>query len=113
MESIKKEPPKVLVSRVMMFLEQLQTNSYRGYYNNVTIYPNPFDNEITIKVNAVKDQVVSIQLYSLTGQMLLDEKQDVVSGENLLKIQPRVSTGSYLLQIEINGEKVINKVMKK
>jgi hypothetical protein len=81
--------------------------------DNVTIYPNPFDNEITIKVNAVKDQVVSIQLYSLTGQMLLDEKQDVVSGENLLKIQPRVSTGSYLLQIKINGEKVINKVMKK
>jgi hypothetical protein len=30
---------------------------------DVTIYPNPFDNEITIKVNAVKDQIVSIQLF--------------------------------------------------
>ncbi|PKH66898.1 laminin G [Flavobacterium sp. ALD4] len=80
--------------------------------DNVTIYPNPFDNEITIKVNAVEDQIVSIQLYSLTGQILLDKKQNVVSGENVLKIQPRVASGAYLLQIEINGEKIINKVMK-
>jgi hypothetical protein len=80
--------------------------------NDVTIYPNPFDNEITIKVNAVKDQIVSIQLYSLTGQIVLDKKQNVVSGENVLKIQPRVASGAYLLQIEINGEKIVNKVMK-
>jgi len=80
--------------------------------NDVTIYPNPFNNEITIKVNAVKDQIVSIQLYSLTGQIVLDKKQNVVSGENVLKIQPRVASGAYLLQIEINGEKIVNKVMK-
>ena len=79
---------------------------------DVTIYPNPFDNEITIKVNAVKDQIVSIQLYSLTGQIVLNKKQNVVSGENVLKIQPRVASGTYLLQIEINGEKIINKVIK-
>jgi hypothetical protein len=80
--------------------------------DNVTIYPNPFDNEMTIKVNAVSDQIVSIQLYSLTGQIVLDEKQDVLRGENIIKILPRVASGAYLLQIEINGEKVINKVMK-
>lgn len=80
--------------------------------NDVSIYPNPFDNEITIRVNAVKDQTISIQLYSLTGQIVLDKKQNVVSGENVVIIQPRVVPGTYLLQIEINGEKIINKVMK-
>ena len=82
------------------------------FTDDVTIYPNPFDNEITIKVNVVKDQIVSIQLYSLTGQIVLDKKQNVVSGENVLKIQPRVPSGAYLLQIEINGEKIIKKVIK-
>jgi hypothetical protein len=48
---------------------------------------NPFDNEITIKVNAVKDQIVSIQLYSLTGQIVLDKKTKCCSGENVLKNQ--------------------------
>lgn len=79
---------------------------------DVTIYPNPFNNEITLKVNANKDQIVSIQLYSLTGQIVLDKKQNVVRGENVLKIQPKVASGAYLLQIEINGENIVNKVMK-
>jgi hypothetical protein len=57
----------------------------------MSLSTNPFDNEITIKVNAVKDQIVSILLYSLTGQKILD-KRTVVSGENLLKIQPRVAS---------------------
>jgi len=81
--------------------------------NDITLFPNPFDNEITIKVNASKDQVVSILLYSLTGQILLDKQLHVVSGENVLRIQPRVVTGVYSLVIEINGEKIVNKVIKK
>jgi hypothetical protein len=57
-----------------MYLEQLKPIVIGDIYNMSLIYPNPFDNEITIKVNAV-NQVVSIQLYSLTGQMLLDENK--------------------------------------
>jgi hypothetical protein len=65
-----------------------KTNNHWGY-TRCHYLSNPFDNEITIKVNAVKDQIVSILLYSLTGQKILD-KRTVVSGENLLKIQPRL-----------------------
>lgn len=78
----------------------------------VTIYPNPFENEITINVNVVKDQIISIQLFSLTGQLLYDKKQNILSGENVLKMQPNVASGTYLLQVEMNGEKIINKVVK-
>jgi hypothetical protein len=56
---------------------------------DVTIYPNPFDND-NYKVNAVKDQIVS--MYSLTGQIILIKKQNVVRGENVLKFQPRVAS---------------------
>jgi hypothetical protein len=79
---------------------------------DVIIYPNPFDNEITIKVNAVKDQMVSIKLYSVSGQLVLDKTQDVLRGENVLKIEPRVAAGAYVLRIEINGETTTHKVMK-
>lgn len=78
----------------------------------VSIYPSPFDNEITIKAYAVQDQNISITLYSLAGKVVLDVKQNVVKGENLLKIQPTVSTGVYVLQININGEIITHKVMK-
>jgi hypothetical protein len=69
----------------------------------MSLFTNPFDNEITIKVNAVKDQIVSILLYSLTVKKYLT-KENVVSGENVLN-QPRVASEYYLLQIEINGER--------
>jgi hypothetical protein len=78
-----------------------------------SIYPNPFDNEIMVKANAVKDQTVSIRLYSFSGTLILDVKQNVVQGENLLKIYPNVATGVYVLQITINGETITHKVMKK
>jgi hypothetical protein len=80
--------------------------------DDISFYPNPFDNEMTVKISTVKDQIVSIQLFSLTGQLVLDKKQNVVSGENVLKIQPRVASGTYLLQIEMDGKTVINKVIK-
>jgi hypothetical protein len=41
-------------------------------------------------VNAVKDQMVSI-FYSVSGQLVLDKTQDVLRGENVLKIEPRVT----------------------
>ncbi|MGO4822419.1 MULTISPECIES: LamG-like jellyroll fold domain-containing protein [unclassified Flavobacterium] len=78
----------------------------------VSIYPNPFDNEITIKANAVKDQNITIRLYSLLGKLVLDKKQNVLKGENVLKIQPTVVSGVYVIQITINGEIITHKVMK-
>ena len=78
----------------------------------VSVYPSPFDNEITIRANAVQDQNISITLYSLSGKVVLDVKQNVVKGENVLKIQPTVATGVYVLQININGGIITHKVMK-
>ncbi len=80
--------------------------------DGVTIYPNPFDNEITLKVNAIQDQIVTIELFSITSQLLFTKKVNVSSGANNFKIEPNVVSGTYLLQIEMNGKKVINKVIK-
>jgi hypothetical protein len=78
----------------------------------ITIYPNPFENEITIEVNAVQDQVVTLELYSLTSQLLFTKKVAVLSGENKIKIEPSLVSGTYLLKVEMNGKSVINKVVK-
>jgi len=82
------------------------------FIDNISIYPNPFDNEITIKVNAVEDQTVTLQLFSITSQLLFTQKVAVTTGENKIKIQPVVVSGTYLLQVEMDGKTVINKVIK-
>ncbi|SHG43180.1 Por secretion system C-terminal sorting domain-containing protein [Flavobacterium segetis] len=80
--------------------------------NPVSIYPSPFDNEITINANANKDQSINIRLFSISGKLVLEVNQNVIRGENILKIQPNVGSGVYLLQITINEETITQKVIK-
>ena len=78
----------------------------------IKLYPNPFDNEITVELNAAEKQQVVLQFVSLTGQVLSAEKRALNAGMNLVKINPNVASGVYLLKIEINGQTEIYKVIK-
>ncbi|MDG2432105.1 LamG-like jellyroll fold domain-containing protein [Flavobacterium sp.] len=81
--------------------------------DDISIYPNPFDNEIAVSTNALNDQSIIIRLYSLTGTLILDVSKNVVAGDNVLKIYPNVVAGVYVLQVTVNGETITHKVMKK
>ncbi len=76
------------------------------------VYPNPFDHNLNLTLDAKVDQEVTIQLFSITGQLVFVQKMKVVAGANNLIIAPEVTTGTYLLQIEINGKTLIDKVIK-
>lgn len=78
----------------------------------IKVYPNPFDHEITVELNAAEKQQVVLQLVSLTGQLLSAEKRTLTAGTNLVKINPNVQSGVYLLKIENNGHTEIYKVIK-
>ncbi|PXY46028.1 laminin G [Flavobacterium hydrophilum] len=78
----------------------------------IKVYPNPFDNEITVELYAAEKQQVVLQLVTLTGQLLSAEKRTLTAGTNLLKINPIVASGVYLLKVEINGHTEIYKVIK-
>lgn len=78
----------------------------------ISIYSNPFKNDLTIKVNAEKGQKVTLHLYSLTSQLLFTKKTEVQTGVNVITISPNVATGVYLLQIEMNGKSIMTKVIK-
>jgi len=83
------------------------------FSDNVSVFPNPFENDLTIKVYVDEDEEVTIQLYNLMSQLLLTKKFKVTKGVNLLKISPRVATGTYSLQVKMKKGTVINKVVKK
>ena len=81
--------------------------------DNVSVFPNPFENNLTVKVDVIESQVVTIQLYNLTSQLLYSKKFEVKIGSNLLEISPKVATGTYLLQVKMTEGSVISKVVKK
>lgn len=70
----------------------------------VGIYPNPVQSELTI---SSKQQVVSIDVYSLLGQLVLSEKN-----KNQIQVAS-LSNGVYLLQITLdNGSLLSRKIVK-
>ena len=62
---------------------------------DVSIYPNPARNEITIQTN--KTEILSIELMDMAGRLILSEKI-----EDKL-VLPALQTGMYLLKI-INSD---------
>ena len=80
---------------------------------DITVFPNPFSDALTIEVNVKSDQLVTVRLYNLTRQLILSEETEVNPGVNRLRINPSVTQGVYFLQIETEDAIVNKKLIKK
>ena len=78
----------------------------------VTIYPNPFTDNLNLEVTSSTEEIITIRLYNMMYQLILSEERQVNAGKNSIKINPGVSQGTYFVQIE-KGNAVINKKLLK
>ena len=92
---------------VLAFVEEKDDRT-----DNIRIYPNPFDTELTIELRATQSQTATIKLYSINGQVVFAKQLTVEKGLNKVSISPAISNGVYLLQTEMNGQRVVNTVVK-
>jgi hypothetical protein len=75
--------------------------------NNLSVYPNPFGNQITISNPSVVSRVV---VANLLGQVVMDVRTNGVATVETAKL----SAGIYLVTFEAaNGESVVRKMVKK
>jgi hypothetical protein len=81
--------------------------------DNISYYPNPVKEELFIKWTASENEVNSIYVYGLTGQVLKSYSQlKNVTSQNIPFQQ--YSTGVYLVVLNyINGEQKTIKILKK
>jgi len=75
----------------------------------VNTYPNPFTETITIGLNNYTQEIMSIQLVDLSGNIIVN--QIVVDNELSLKNLNNINPGIYLMQL-FNTENQIIKVIK-
>ncbi len=78
------------------------------------IYPNPNEGEFIVRFNMAKRSDVQISIYSLSGQMINNEKlSDLAVGTNEYKI--RLSdlkvSGTFIVTIQSDGKKATQKVI--
>lgn len=83
---------------------------------NLSVFPNPVNEQIHFTYKLKNDARVSAKLFSLTGQMLATFfEEDQKAGEQVQRVNlsPSISSGVYLLSIEADGKITHKKVYVK
>jgi hypothetical protein len=78
------------------------------------LQPNPFDDDLFVKINCREKCSYHIRLLSFLGNELWSKKVDVTAGENLFEIERKdLIAGTYLIEvITASGEKTVLKAVK-
>ncbi|PHQ29925.1 LamG-like jellyroll fold domain-containing protein [Leeuwenhoekiella nanhaiensis] len=78
----------------------------------LALFPNPFSDRLQVRFNFSKAQTLSIKLFSLSGQVILDEKVETDTGSGDYSISPQLSAGTYFLSIKHADGVLTKKVIK-
>jgi len=82
----------------------LSIENTEGNYPACRVYPNPAAERITIQWDSPMDSHITLDIISLTGQILLHEVHEVFMNENQLEIDlPLVEEGAPALLVRISG----------
>ena len=80
---------------------------------NVTIYPNPFADQMTMTLSPGCSGDLRIIVYDAKGQMISSEKASLINGqEKSLTIGHDLPAGAYNVYLEYGGKAVQRKIVK-
>jgi hypothetical protein len=81
---------------------------------SIGIFPNPVQTTATIYVRADVQGVASIKVINMQGATLMVQNNNVVKGENAIALNKMevLAKGVYSLQVTINGNSYITRMVK-
>ena len=81
---------------------------------DISIVPNPAENDFSIIFNNTESQNISIELISIDGKNILDIYSGFASAEqHIYKVDKKLASGTYLVKFAIKGKTAIRKVIVK
>ena len=73
--------------------------------DQVYVFPNPYKSgDLTVKLEGVRNSEVHVSFFAVAGALVQKNKVYAVNG--MLNLQPSLRKGTYLMQLEVEGEKV-------
>ena len=77
----------------------------KSVINNLSVYPNPIEDQFNVKFNLAKKGNVKVSLYDMQGRNFgtLSNTKLTAGEQNLTLRTERLLQGHYLLQIESDG----------
>lgn len=83
------------------------------FENGIKLYPNPFEDDLTLDFNVSEAQTITVQLFSLTNQLLLTKEISVDEGLNSYQLKTELATGVYYLHIAMKNRTIVEKIIRK
>jgi len=78
--------------------------------NDLSIYPNPNDGAFNLNLSNVEDQIRSIEVLNISGQVVLQIPQN---GSNIIRVDAsNLQSGIYLVKIETSSDRILEKFVK-
>ena len=89
------------------------TNTVNPLAEFITIHPNPFQEQLTIKVDFPKRSDLQIDLLRINGQVIQSlVVQKEVKQQQFDLVLPVMTPGIYLISINVDGAQLVKKVVK-
>jgi len=77
---------------------------------SLTIFPNPFENQITISYNA--QELVNVTIFDMTGKLIYKNNLSFISENNTIDVS-FFSTGVYLVRLQSKLNTSYTKIVKR
>lgn len=90
----------------------VSTNEVDIFNQNIKIYPNPTNDILNIELNLDKKATVQFQLFDAVGQLILNQKTANYNNQTTTLNLNDLPSGVYFLQIRIDENVVIKKVIR-
>ncbi|MCX6294899.1 MAG: T9SS type A sorting domain-containing protein [Bacteroidetes bacterium] len=82
--------------------------------SDLTIYPNPASNNVSVVLNSTKATTASITVYNMVGQAVAQLEKNIVSGNNTVKLDiSSFNTGVYFVSVIVDGNNYSQKLIVK
>jgi len=78
------------------------------------VFPNPFNDAVSITLNSVDDGIALLELSDLSGKIIFEQSVKVMKGNNFLTLNQfsSLAQGVYVLQLIAGSAKVTRKMIK-
>jgi hypothetical protein len=86
----------------------------KNFKSSISVYPNPFVNEIKLRINTENAGLANISINDISGKLLDNRSMFIPKGSNLISLDnlEKLNKGVYVLSVQINGHQEYYKLMK-
>jgi len=89
----------------------ITTSVTRIYNHPFNIYPNPATNELTIEFDEGELFAADITLFNILGEVVYYSSDEFIGHKKIIDINT-LAAGFYLVELNINGDRVVQKMVK-